>query len=288
MPSTDLKLARPGGAATAGAGSTADGSRPAAASVAPVRRWRSLARSVGGVLVALGIWELVSVSGLVTNEALASVSATASAIGAHAGALASAAGGTLKAWAVGVAIAIVAGVGLGSLVGRSRVAEASTEVLVRMMRPLPSLALIPVAILIAGLGLTMTAGLVTFTSFWPIFINTRYGVGQVDNLFIDTGRTLGLGRTRLFRQVILPAAAPLIASGIQIAISLALVVTVSVELVGGTGGLGSFVLQAQQGNAVPTMWAGIIVGGVIGWALNVGYAALIRRVLPWSNRLETA
>jgi ABC-type nitrate/sulfonate/bicarbonate transport system permease component len=86
--------------------------------------------------------------------------------------------------------------------------------------------------------------------------------------------------------VILPAAAPLIASGIQVAISLALVVTVSVELVGGTGGIGSFVLQAQQANAVPTMYAGIFVGGLTGWALNSGYGIFVRRALPWADRTD--
>lgn len=284
MPSAELRFGRV--APPDSAGPAPGGPLPAPGSTPGSRAWRSAGRRVGGIVVAIAIWEIVSVSGLVTNQALAGVSDTASAIAAHAGALVSAAGGTLEAWAVGIAIAIVAGIGCGSLVGRSRVAEALTEGLVRMMRPLPSLALIPVAILVAGLGLKMTAGLVAFTSFWPIFINTRYGVRQVDNVFLDTGRALGLDGPRLLLKVIMPAAAPLIASGVQVGISLALVVTVSVELVGGTGGLGTFVLQAQQGNAVPTMYAGIIVGGFVGWALNVGYASLVRRTLPWNNRLE--
>jgi ABC-type nitrate/sulfonate/bicarbonate transport system permease component len=247
-----------------------------------VRRMRML----GGVAVAVGVWELVSVSGVVTSAALASVGATSAAIADHAGSLARAAGQTLEAWAVGLAVATLAGVVLGALVGRSRIAEAFTETLVRMMRPLPSLALIPIAILVAGLGLKMTAGLVAFTSFWPIFINTRYGVHQVDRLFLETAQTLELRRLSLMGRVVLPAAAPLIASGLQVAVSLALVVTVSVELVGGTGGIGSYVLAAQQGNAVPDMYAGIIVGGLLGWLLNTGFAALSLRALPWANRRE--
>jgi ABC-type nitrate/sulfonate/bicarbonate transport system permease component len=243
-------------------------------------------RKIGGVVIAIVIWQVASVTGIIGNQALASATSTARAIASNAGALASAAAGTAEAWAAGIAAAIIAGVVLGTAVGRSRVAEASTEVLVRMMRPLPSLALIPIAILVAGLGLKMTAGLVAFTSFWPVFINTRYGVRQVDNLVIDTARTLGFRRLGLVCLVILPAAAPLIASGIQVAISLALVVTVSVELVGGTGGIGSFVLQAQQANAVPLMYAGIVVGGFTGWVLNVGYRAAVRRLLPWQDRGE--
>jgi NitT/TauT family transport system permease protein len=246
----------------------------------------SLARRLAGVVIAVITWQLVSVTGAVGGQALASATSTARAIASNAGALASAAGGTLEAWAVGIATAIFAGVVLGTLVGRSRLAEASTEVLVRMMRPLPSLALIPVVILVAGLGLKMTAGLVAFTSFWPVFINTRYGVRQVDNLVIDTARTLDFRGSGLVCRIILPAAAPMVASGIQVAISLALVVTVSVELVGGTGGIGSFVLQAQQSDAVPAMYAGIVTGGFIGWVLNAGYGAAVRQLLPWGDRRE--
>ncbi len=263
-------------------------SAPPVASPVPAGgvRLRRLGRQVGGVVVAVAIWELVSLSGVITDQALASVPGTFRALGSHAGKLASAAGGTLEAWAVGLVIAAGAGVVLGTVVGRYRLAEAFTEVLVRMMRPLPSLALIPIAILVAGLGLKMTAGLVAFTSFWPVFINTRYGVRQVDNLLIDTARTLHLGRLNLLTKVILPAAAPLIASGFQVAISLALVVTISVELVGGTGGIGSFVLQAQQSGVVPTMYAGILVGGLVGWVLNSGFRVLVARLLPWANRTE--
>ncbi len=245
-------------------------------------------RMAGGVAVAIGLWEFVSVTGVVSSTALASVSATAAAIGSNAGVLFSAVGQTLEAWAVGLAIATLAGVLFGALVGRSQIADALTETLVRMMRPLPSLALIPIAILVAGLGLKMTAGLVAFTSFWPIFINTRYGVAQVERLLLETATTLGLRGLALVRSVVLPAAAPLIASGFQVAVGLALVVTVSVELVGGTGGIGSYVLAAQQGNAVANMYAGIIVGGFLGWVLNTGFAGLFRRLLPWANQREGA
>jgi ABC-type nitrate/sulfonate/bicarbonate transport system permease component len=243
-------------------------------------------RMTGGVAIAIGLWELVSATGLVSSTALANVNETAAAIGSNAGVLVSAVGQTLDAWAVGLGVATVAGVVLGALVGRSQIADALTETLVRMMRPLPSLALIPIAILVAGLGLKMTAGLVAFTSFWPIFINTRYGVAQVDRLLLETATTLGLRRLTLVRKVVLPAAAPLIASGFQVAVGLALVVTVSVELVGGTGGIGSYVLAAQQGNAVPNLYAGIVVGGFLGWVLNTGFAGLLRRLLPWANQRE--
>ena len=248
------------------------------------RRRMEFLRPLGGVVVALLLWEVISIAGIVNKSAMPTPFATFDAIVKHAGGLGSAVLGTLEAWALGIVIAAIAGIAVGTVVGRSRTADAATETLVRMMRPLPSLALIPIAILVAGLGLKMTSGLVSFAAFWPIFINTRAGVHQVDNRFLESASALGLRRFELIRRVVIPASLPMIASGIQVAISLALVVTVSVELVGGTGGLGQFVLAAQQGNATSSMFAGVIVGGSLGWALNAIYLGVIDRAMPWRTQ----
>ncbi len=245
---------------------------------------RIMFRRVGGVVCALLIWELFSETGVINKSALPTPQATAVAFVHNLSGLGRGALGTLEAWGLGLLAASVFGVAIGVVVGRSRVADSLTETLVRMMRPLPSLALIPIAILIAGLGLKMTAGLVSFAAFWSIFINTRVGVRQIDNLILETGRMLGMERLELIRKVVIPAALPMIATGVQVAISLALVVTVSVELVGGTGGLGQFVLVAQQGGATATMYAGIILGGMLGWALSMGYSRIVDRWIPWRSR----
>lgn len=247
-------------------------------------RGRRRLYGLGGIVVALAIWEFVSVSGLVAASILPTVSSVASSIGHNAGRLSGSVGSTLAAWAVGVAIAAVLGVVLGTAVGLWAAADAFTDGIVRMMRPMPSLALIPIAILVAGLGLKMTAGLVAFSAFWPVFINTRHGVGQVENAVIDAGRSLDLRGMRLVGRVILPAASPMIATGIQVAIGLAIVVTISVEMVSGSGGLGEFVLVAQQGGDTPTMYAGIVAGGALGWALNTIFSAAMQWALPWRHR----
>lgn len=187
----------------------------------------------------------------------------------------------MVAWAIGLVIALCLGVALGMVVGRFRAAADATEMIVRMMRPLPSLAFIPIAILLAGLGIKMTAGLVAFAAFWPIFINTRYGASQIDRRVMDAARMLRLGRTALTLRVLMPATAPAILAGIQVAISLALVAAVSVELVSGSGGIGQYVLNAEQGGAISNMYAGIVVGGIIGWALNLGFVVTTKRAFPW-------
>ncbi len=182
---------------------------------------------------------------------------------------------------LGLAIASAAGAVLGVAVGTSVWADAATDVIVRMARPLPSLALIPIAILLAGLGTTMTSGLVAFAAFWPVFINARYAARQVEPLQLDTGRALGFGRWELIWRVVVPSVAPAIATGVRVAAGIATVVTISVELVAGTGGLGGYVMHAQEGGATAMMYAGIVVGGLLGWLLSVGIGALARKALRW-------
>jgi NitT/TauT family transport system permease protein len=260
------------------------GAPPSARGRSPARARR--VRGAVGVLVALAGWAAVTQAGLVSPTDLPTVPAVAGALGESWPALAASLGTTLTALFVGLAVASVAGLVLGVLVGLSRWADAATDLLVRMMRPLPSLALIPIAILLAGLGLAMTAGLVSFAAFWPVFINTRYAAHSIDPRYRDTARSLGMGRWELVWRVVLPSVAPSVATGIRIAAGVAIVVTISVELVAGTGGLGGFVLSAEQGGATAQLYAGLVVGGVVGWLLNVALLALTRRLLPWQAAAE--
>lgn len=231
--------------------------------------------------MALAIWEVVAASHIVSASILPSLSSVASSLGANVGTIAARTGTTLAAWAIGLLIALCLGVGLGMVVGRSKMAADATEMIVRMMRPLPSLAFIPIAILLAGLGIKMTAGLVAFAAFWPIFINTRYGASQIDRRIIDAARILRLKRWTFVWRILIPATTPAILAGIQVAISLALVATVSVELVSGAGGIGQYVLNAEQGGAISNMYAGIVVGGIVGWALNALFLSVTQFAFPW-------
>lgn len=252
---------------------------PGRAGRRPVLRGRG--RPVAGVAVALAVWAVLTETGALDRRNVPTVEAVAAAFGRSPGAIASSLGTTLEDLFIGLVIASAAGAVLGVAVGLSAWAEAATDVIVRMMRPLPSLALIPIAILLAGLGTTMTSGLVAFAAFWPVFINARYGTRQVQPRLLEVGRALGFGRWELIWRVTIPSAAPAIATGIRIAVGMATVVTVSVELVAGSGGLGGFVLSAQQGGSVPQMYAGIIAGGIVGWLLNLAIGAAAGRVLPW-------
>jgi NitT/TauT family transport system permease protein len=242
---------------------------------------RRRVRGATGVGVVLVVWALLTETGVFDTQNLPTIPAVAGALGGSATDILSSLGTTLESMFIGLVIASVAGSVIGLAVGLSAWADAATDVIVRMMRPMPSLALIPVAILLAGLGTTMTAGLVTFAAFWPVFINARYGARQVEPRLLDTGRALHFRRWGLIWRIVVPSTAPAIATGVRIAVSMALVVTVSVELVAGTGGLGGYVLSAEQGGSIPQMYAGIIVGGAVGWLLNLAFTAASGRVLRW-------
>jgi len=249
-------------------------------------RWRRSGRALIGVMVAIGLWAAVTSSGVVDTAVFPTVPAFLQALADSWPELLQSFGVTLQSWALGMLVGTVLGVTFGVIVGRSYWADAASDIVVRMLRPLPSLALIPVAVLVAGLGVAMTASLVAFTSFWPIFINTRYAVRQIEPRLLDSGRAVGLSGWSLVRLVIAPAIAPGVMTGIRVSVGIAIVVTVSVQLVAGTGGLGGYVLNAQTGGLASQVFVGAAAGGLLGWALNGLFLVATRWVMPWQAAMR--
>src|SRR6266545_432353 len=224
---------------------------------------RTVARSAkggAGVLAAVGIWETLRALSVLPDDnapsAWAILAATARELAQ--GPLATAAAQTAYAWAVGFLVAVAVGVSLGVLVGLSRWAEAATGLLFDFLRPIPAVALVPVAIVLLGLGLRMQTFLTVFAAVWPMLFNTRYGVRNVDPLQIDSARVQGVGGVELVRRVVLPAALPSIFTGLRLSASIAVVVTVVTELVAAGTGLGHYIDQNQQVGNAPEAFAGVL------------------------------
>lgn len=190
-------------------------------------------------------------------------------------------GRTLSGWAAGLLIATVLAVPAGMLLGASAPAFRLVRVVIEFLRPVPSVALIPLAVLVLGTGLETKVFLVAFATFWPILFQTIYGVRDVDPVATDTARSYGLGPLARFARVTLPSAAPYIATGLRIASAIALVLAVTAELVIGAPGLGQAIIVAQSGGAITLMYALIIATGLLGWALNSAFSAAERRLLHW-------
>lgn len=242
-----------------------------------------IAKGGAGVLVAVGIWEaLRALSVLPAHNAPSAWSIVTTAAGELArGPLATAATQTAYAWAVGFLVAVAVGVSLGVLVGLSRWADAATGLLFDFLRPIPAVALVPVAIVLLGLGLRMQTFLTVFAAVWPMLFNTRYGVRNVDPLLIDSARVQGVGGMKLVRRVVFPAALPSIFTGLRLSASIAVVVTVVTELVAAGTGLGHYIDQNQQVGHAPEAFAGVLVAGVFGYLVNVVMLAADGWAVRW-------
>jgi NitT/TauT family transport system permease protein len=195
---------------------------------------------------------------------------------------------TLSAWALGLAICIVAAVALGIVLGSSRAVYSASRAIIEFLRPIPSVALIPVAMLLFGKDIEMKVALVIFSAAWPILFNTIYGMHDVDPIAKLTARSFGRGRLSTLFSVSLPSAAPFIFTGIRISASVALIVTVGAEFFGGsTSGLGYWLIQVSStGNRADLVFAGTIIAGLLGLAVNGVLVLIERQFLSWQPALR--
>ena len=242
-------------------------------------------RVLGYVLVVLvlGAWEAAARVGAINPAFLPPPSAVATAwLGyAASGDLATNLVATLSSWAQGFAIAAVLGVVLGVLMGLFPVVRAMLSTLAELLRPMPSVAIIPIAIVLLGLGDPMKRFVVAYAALWPVLLNTLYGVLAVDPVLLDTARTFRLGALRSALRVVLPAASPFIATGLRISTSIALILVITAELVASRSGLGYAVRQAEQASRVPEVYAGVLTIAVVGYLLNAAFVAIEGRLLAW-------
>jgi ABC-type nitrate/sulfonate/bicarbonate transport system permease component len=193
----------------------------------------------------------------------------------------SAVGNTLLGWALGLGIAMLIAIPAGIVIGSSRLLYRSLRGVIEFLRPIPSVALIPLAILIYGSGLESKVFLAAFASTWPLLMQTLYGVQDTDPVATDTARSFGFGRTSRLLRVTLPSAVPYIATGVRISAAVSLILCVTAELIIGAAGLGREINLARQGGAVDVMYALIVATGLLGWAMNASFTRVERRVLHW-------
>jgi ABC-type nitrate/sulfonate/bicarbonate transport system permease component len=181
----------------------------------------------------------------------------------------------------GFGIASVAGVLLGVLLGLNFWVRTAVEPLVHFLRALPAPALLPFAIIAFGIGSAMKIWVIAFTAFFPILMNTIDGVRGRDPATTDVARAYRIPAWPRFIGIVIPAALPQIFAGLRVGLQTSLLLMVVSELVASTGGIGFIILQSQQVFATPTMWAGIVVLGVLGYVLNWAFGLVERRVLRW-------
>ncbi|MFD5859433.1 ABC transporter permease [Streptomyces chartreusis] len=245
-----------------------------------------------GVLLAVGACEAVSRAGLVRRSYLPPASEVLARAVELAGdsVFLDGIAATLRAWALGLALAVAIAVPVGLVLGSVPVVDAAARAIVEFLRPLPSVALIPLVSLLLGSGTETKVALVTYASVWPILFNTVYGLGETDPLAKDTLRAFGFGRLAVLLRVELPGTAPFIAAGIRISAAIALILAVATEILSGFGeGLGIFIAQAGLAtDGTRDVLAGVVWAGALGLVINGALVWGERRLFPWTpGRRET-
>ncbi|WP_413761359.1 ABC transporter permease [Streptomyces sp. MMBL 11-3] len=188
----------------------------------------------------------------------------------------------------GYACAAVAGVALGTVVGSYRRVRAVCEPVLEFLRAVPPPVLVPVIMLFAGIGDTMKVAVIASGCVWPVLLNTVEGVRAVDPVMSETARSYGVRGPARLRYLVLPAASPQIFAGLRQALSIGIILMVISEMFAASNGLGFTIVQFQRGFAIPDMWTGILLLGLLGFLLSVVFREVERRVLGWYHGLRDA
>ncbi|MGY1718648.1 ABC transporter permease [Blastococcus sp. SYSU DS0552] len=244
------------------------------------------------LLLVLGIWQAVTASGLFRPDQFPTMSKTLEALvtALATEALWTAVGATLQGWAIGLSIAAVLAISVGSALAASDIAYRSAASVIEIFKAIPAIAILPLVILVLGSTLEMKVFLVAFAAFWPLVVQVIYGVRSTDPTVSDTARALGVRGFRRFLTVTIPSASPYIATGLRIASASALILAVVSELVGGAEGIGRAILIARNGGVTsyPTMYAYILVSGFLGVLLTGAFFLLEKKGMHWHESQRNA
>lgn len=247
---------------------------------------RAIAQSVNWpglftiALVLIG-WESLAAIGTLRFEFFPPPSAIARGLVAvvASGELAAQTSHTMQSVLTGWAIAMVIGVALGLLLGASPRLRTYSMSSIEVLRPIPGIAFLPVALLLFGFSTRMELFVIVLPVLWPILVGTMSGVMAVSDKLRDVGQTLRLSRFEIIRKILLPAAAPIVFIGARISLTLSLVLAIIAEMVGNPQGLGYAIVSAQQALRPDEMFAYILIVGIIGVVINK-VATLASRWVP--------
>lgn len=257
------------------------------ARVRPGRQGRArvltLGRTTLGLVLLAAIWEFAPRAGLVDPHFVTPLHEVLKAWWemARDGSLWHQTEASLRRIGTGFGLAILVGVPLGAAIAWYRTIREVTTPVLEVFRNTAPLAILPVFMLVLGIGETSKDAIVCYACLFPIVLNTVSGVTNVDRQLLRTARVLGLSPVRTFTQVVLPAALPTIFTGIRIAGATSVLVLIAAEMVGATAGLGYFINYAQMNYLIPQMYAAILTTTFLGLVVNYTLVGLERRFSRW-------
>jgi ABC-type nitrate/sulfonate/bicarbonate transport system permease component len=245
--------------------------------------WSDRTISILSPLVLLGLWEICARTGVIDTRFFPAPSniirhlvelAASGSLWRHVGA-------SLYRLVVGFFVGCAPAIVIGLAIGLYRPVRAAFDPLISATYPIPKSSLLPLILLIFGLGESSKIAMVAIGVFYPVVINTAAGVRQIAPIFLDVGRNFGASRFNMFRTVALPGALPLIMTGIKLGAGMGLVLIAIAEMVGAKQGLGYMIWNAWELFDVQTMYVGLFVIAIIGFVMNAGFDALERAIVPW-------
>jgi ABC-type nitrate/sulfonate/bicarbonate transport system permease component len=252
------------------------------------RTMRKIALGAAGIVGFLVTWQLLPTLGLVDPRYFPTATETLAQLGQDLRDLEfwRNVGRTMTAWAIGLVIATVLAVVLGTIIGLVPFLRRATHTTVEFLRPIPSVALIPLAVLLYGYQLQAALIIIVFASFWQVFIQVLYGVADVDAVARDTARSFGLSRGSRIVNLVFPTALPYLMTGLRLAAAVALILAITAEMFIGNPGLGREIVFAQSAGNWPAVYALVIVTGLLGLVINLVFRAIERRSLSWHQSVR--
>lgn len=254
---------------------------------ASVARWLS---GAAGVLLLAAAWEIAPRAGLVNRDFFPPLSAVLMRLCELVtteefwGFVIS----TVRTCVLGLAIATLAGVAVGLVIGLTPGARTYTHSTIEFLRPIPSVALIPGVILLFGSRYQSGVVLITYAAFWQVLLQMLYGLNDIDAVARDTARSFRFSKLGFVRHVAWPTLLPFLFTGVRLAAAMALVLAVTAEMVIGSQGVGRGIVVAQASNATAEAYAYVLVAGLMGVAINIAARLLERRLLKWHPSVRNA
>lgn len=195
-------------------------------------------------------------------------------------------GRTLSAWGIGLVLSAVAALVLGTIIGLVPFLRRATHTTVEFLRPIPSVALIPLAILAFGIQLQAALVIIVYATFWQIFVQVLYGVADVDSVARDTARSYGLSPTERVFRFVLPTALPYLMTGLRLGAAVALILAVTAEMTIGNPGLGRMITTYYGFGNMVGVYSIVIVTGLLGLIINLVFRFIERRALSWHQSVR--
>lgn len=263
-------------------GPTRVGSRSALASTKP-KREVGLVPKIAAILIFLGLWHLLAVSPLVQPGAVPTPWDVVQALFGLWGDSSywKAIGTTIRTWGIGLALCAVIGIPAGLLIGASLRATQSTRWIIDFLRTIPTIALLPLLLLLYGATLRMELIMILLSALWPILIQSMYAVKQVEPLLKWVTRVFRVSRMDRLRFLWAPSVSLLVSTGMRLGAITALLVTISAEYLGGAPGIGQQLAAMEETLKRPEVFAYAATAGILGMSMNAGIVRLQRRLLWW-------